>query len=333
MIKDYKTKTSGPIKGTFLISKIDYKPFANKPGTFMACEFTDLSGSIKAIMWDGFSSYKTWLKNKSVVEVVGELSTFKEVSQIQVKSMAQAKTYDISQLIPSLPPDKIKEIESGLMTFQSKIKNEICEKIWAEILGNLRPQYMSCPGGVGEVHHNYIGGLAEHSYSMIRAGELIAQYQNLDSDIVLTGCLIHDIGKINSYHWDLVIEMSDAGRLLHHTFIGYGMLLDIARRLNIPMDDVTFLKLSHIIVAHHEDEGIRKTMFAEAHAVAQVDAMDAMVKHAINFSSIPENKDPNSNWTRFCSLTGRQYYVPSTQPKIETEAKAETDVLNDLFAD
>ena len=317
MIKDYKNKTMGPIKRTFVINKVDYKTFSNKPGTFLACEFTDLSGSMKAIMWDGFSSYKSWLKNKTVVEVSGELNTYKEATQIQIKNMNLAQIYDTTLLVPSLSPEKIKEIETGLNSFKETIKNEICRKIWngilSDALGSLKPAYLHCPGGIGDVHHAYCGGLAEHSFSMIKVGDLVSQYQGLDRDIVLTGCLLHDIGKIKCYNWNLCLEMTDVGRLLHHTSIGYGILLSTAEKCEIPTDDPTFLKLAHIIIAHHEDEGIRKTMFAEANAVAQIDAMDALVTHAVAFSTSPENKNENTNWTKYCNLTQKQYYIPVEQ--------------------
>jgi 3'-5' exoribonuclease len=172
-------------------------------------------------------------------------------------------------------------------------------------------------------------------------GGTISQYQGLDLDIILTGCLIHDMGKIQCYNWYLCIEMTDMGRLLHHTSVGYGMLLEIANKRGIPIDDPTFLKLAHIIIAHHEDEGIRKTMFVEANAVSLIDALDALVTHATAYSKAPENKEEDSNWTRFCNLTQRQYYIPKPveqSPMEKFMAKAEDAEkglidLDDLFGE
>jgi Predicted HD-superfamily hydrolase len=343
MIKDFKNITSGLIKGTFIISKIDYKPFSNKPGSFLTCEFTDSSGSMKGLMWDGFLFYKPWLKNKTVVEVSGELNTYKDATQIQIKSMSPAKDINFDELVPSLPSKKILEICSKLEQIKKSMKNEVCAKIWDEILldkpfgkiFSFRQSFLTCPGGVGEVHHNYIGGLAEHSYSMMLLGGTICQHQDLDLDIVLTGCLVHDMGKIQCYNWYLCIEMTDIGRLLHHTSVGYGMLLEIAEKRKIPIDNPTFLKLAHIIIAHHEDVGIRKTMFAEANAVSHIDALDALVTHAKTYSMTPENKIEDTNWTKYCNLTQRQYYIPVLQEKIpDTPPQTpDTDIIDDLFGD
>jgi 3'-5' exoribonuclease len=230
------------------------------------------------------------------------------------------------------------------------IKNEICRKIWDMIIPEpslseswsyptiLSKQFIQCPGGIGEVHHNYIGGLLEHCYGMIRTAETVINYTGLDKDIVLTGCLLHDIGKVDTYDYKIVMEMTDTGRLLHHTIIGFGILKTIAEtdfKIPIPFtnNDETMLKLAHIIISHHEDEGLRKPMFPEAQAVAALDSMDAAVQHAVMFSTKPENQDPESNWTTFCRLTERQYFVPRKVQEVipEPEPKKGTIVIDSMF--
>jgi 3'-5' exoribonuclease len=158
---------------------------------------------------------------------------------------------------------------------------------------------------------------------MIDTAEYMNATYELDRDILITGCLVHDMGKVHCYNWDTAIEMNDQGRLLHHTSIGYGMLQNFAIGFDSKtlFDNLDFLKLAHIIVSHHEDEGIRQPMMPEATAVAAIDAMDAVINHSRDFTKKPENLT-DSNWTRFCQLTSRQYYVPGAKaealaPKLE----------------
>jgi 3'-5' exoribonuclease len=309
MVKDLKIRQSGLVEGIFLINRCDFKPFSSKPGTFLSCDLTDRTGTIKAVMWDNTAPLKAWLKNKMVVKVYGELSNYKDSLQIVLKTISRTEDYNKADIVPSLDPDKIQEVMKGLDKYKETIKDAICKKVWKETLTTLRAPYSQCPGGIGEVHHSYIGGLAEHSYGMMKISEGLCN--GLDRDIVLTGCLVHDLGKIRCYNWDAVLEMTDAGRLLHHTSIGYGLLLEI-----IPdHDSETFLKLAHIIIAHHEEEGIRKTMLPEATAVANLDALDAVLNHSVGFTGKAENIDPGTNWTKFCSLTSRQYYNPPKKEK------------------
>jgi 3'-5' exoribonuclease len=150
---------------------------------------------------------------------------------------------------------------------------------------------------------------------MVRIAEEVAKdHYGLDKDLLKTGCLVHDIGKMVCYHWDVAIEMSDIGRLLHHTVTGYQMLMGIADELKIPQSDLTLIKLGHIIANHHEDEGIKNTEFPEAVAVGLIDNLNAQVNFTIGYCSKEENRDPNSNWTKYCHLTSRQYFVPRVEP-------------------
>jgi hypothetical protein len=124
--------------------------------------------------------------------------------------------------------------------------------------------------------------------------------------------------------------MTDAGRLFHHTYIGYGMLLQMADILGIPRSDQTLMKLAHIIVSHHEDEGIRKTMLPEATAVAMIDNLNASTNFALGFVGKEENKEADSNWTRFCQLTGRQYYIPPKKSESRETPLTKTPSIADM---
>jgi 3'-5' exoribonuclease len=260
------------------------------------------------------------------VDISGEISTYKDIPQIQIKLIALAKKTNLSEFVPSLEKKRIDELTLSLDKIV--IKNDVCRKIWEEILNPpFRDKFKSCPGGIGDVHHAYIGGLLDHSACMVQIsqGLIDSQFKDLDKDILITGCLIHDIGKIESYQWDGIPEMTDAGRLFHHTYIGYGMFLQMADKLDILRSDQTFMKLAHIIVSHHEDEGIRKTMLPEATAVAMIDNLNASTNFALSFVGKEENKETDSNWTRFCQLTGRQYYIPKKAENLDI-----TSILNDL---
>lgn len=305
-------KYPGFFEGTFLLDKTEFKPLKTKPGHFFSCTLSDKTGSANGVKWEGIEPLRSWAKNKIVVKASGEVSQYNEQLQLVIKKIEKTDIYDRSLLVPSLSEEKINFYKDALKTINDQLSNPVCKSIWDSILVDetICSSFVICPGGVGSVHHNYLGGLLEHSASMVMIASKTAELNQLDHDILVTGCLIHDIGKIRSYSWDTVLEMSDAGRLLHHTSIGYGMMLEFAREKNISLSDPTFLKLCHIIISHHDGEGIRKPMFAEAVAVASIDQYNAIAAHAVGFIKEPGNKEPESNWTRFCSLTGRQYYNP-----------------------
>jgi 3'-5' exoribonuclease len=207
-----------------------------------------------------------------------------------------------------------------LKTVEADIKDPLCKILWHAILhpdkGDELEKYATCPGGVGDViHHSYLGGLLEHSASMVKVAEHFAQSRpDLNKDILLTGCLIHDLGKILTYNWATVIEMTDMGRLLHHTTIGVIMLSNLLENYG---SDTTAVHLAHIIVSHHQEEGVRKPMTPEAEAVAQIDSLDAAIKGIQQYVSDPANHQEEGNWTRYCNLTSRQYFLTDKKEVIE----------------
>ena len=293
------------IQGLYVLSDCSLHPFKNRDGNFFQCILKDSTGYIKGVLWD-YTEREDWLKDNCVVSLEGSATRYNDVPQVVINKIKLKTSYNPSELMPSLEIDTIKSIQKELISISKTIEDEVYKKIWEKVM---EKDFMLCPGGVGAVHHNYIGGLAEHSLGMIRTAGTLQAYQSMDRDLLLTGCLIHDIGKIKTYRWSLNIEMTDMGRLLHHTYLGYGMLLDIARDLCIDSKDSRIVKLLHIIVSHHENEGIRVPMFPEANAISNIDAMDAAVNHSISFTKNTSNKKHGTNWSVYCNLTQRSYYM------------------------
>ena len=320
------SKNNAAINGSYIISKLEVKTFKAKSGFFLQCDLTDKTGSVKGIVWDRADILQKCLKNKAVFRITGEATRYNDVPQIVIKTAVKEDAYNPADFMPSLKQDLWEQHIEYLRKTSEGIKDRTCRYIWDTLTNpdeSKHPEYLkkfsTCPGGVGEViHHSYIGGLLEHTASMVRLGEhLCLSRPELDRDMLLTGCLIHDIGKILTYNWATVIEMTDQGRLLHHTTLGV-RILDII----LASDDLTKLHLAHIIVSHHQEEGVRKPMTLEAEAVAQIDSLDAATKGIQQYTEEPSNRQEEGNWTRYCSLTSRQYYLgerPVTESPVESK--------------
>lgn len=306
------------VEGTFMISKCDFRAFKGKPGEFMTCDLIDKYGSIKAVAWDNAVEYKKWVEPQKVIHVVGEANRYNDIPQVIIKKLSSQDSYQAQNFIPSLDDQILNDLEEKLWEFHSIIENDVCKTIWNYVLKEIFPQFSRCPGGVGNVHHTYIGGLMEHTTSIIVTANDFWKHQNLDRDILLTGALVHDIGKIETYNWHTIIEMSDAGRLLHHTVLGYGMIKEFSNRIcigpdrkfKLPQNHPDLLKLLHIIISHHEEEGVRKPMFPEAGIISMIDNLDAITNHWTRLISDPNNRAPGTNWTKYNSLVERQFYCP-----------------------
>lgn len=322
-VKEASLSGSRQITGVFVVTQCEYKPFKNKPGTFLQCILSDKTGSVKSVVWDHAEPLKAWLTNKKVVSITGESTRYNDQPQVAITKIEEQKTYDRSDFIPSLPKERIAELQDQLEDFRKKIKDDTCRKVWSYILTELRGSFFECPGSSGNVHHGYQGGLLEHVCGMLSIAEdLVKIHPELDSDILYTGCLVHDIGKIHAYEWRTSVEMTDAGRLMHHSVLGYEELAKMEWRYDDtePLNSIVMMKLKHICISHHDKEegAVRRPMFPEAVAVAMVDNADAAVNGVLGFVSQPENIEPDSGWTRYSHLAGRKYFL-SKASKVEPE--------------
>ena len=131
------------------------------------------------------------------------------------------------------------------------------------------------------VHHGFIGGLMEHTLSVTRLCEYMADvYPLLNRDLLIAAALLHDVGKTKELSSFPMNDYTDAGQLLGHIIIGAQMIHDLARE--IPEFPVALEnQLVHCILAHHgelEYGSPKKPALAEAVALNLADNTDARME-------------------------------------------------------
>jgi 3'-5' exoribonuclease len=101
-------------------------------------------------------------------------------------------------------------------------------------------------------HQAYRHGLLEHSVTVAQAvGAAAATFAGIDRDVAVTGALLHDLGKIETYEMTgEEIRMSDAGRLQGEISLGYYFIRRVIEGLDgFPPE--TEQALLHIVLSHH----------------------------------------------------------------------------------
>src|SRR5690606_1799095 len=129
-------------------------------------------------------------------------------------------------------------------------------------------------------HQAYLGGLLEHTLNVMELAEgIAATYEGIDRDLLLTGALFHDIGKVYEYRYDVAIDYTDAGRLLGHIVMGTNLIHDQIKAIP-DFPETLKLKLLHMIVSHHgkyEWQSPKRPKFVEAAILHQADYLDAEI--------------------------------------------------------
>jgi 3'-5' exoribonuclease len=197
------------------------------------------------------------------------------------------------------------------------------EKELSELLRSLKPgplldlagefvnsQYYKgyCSAPAAQIyHHNYAGGLLEHSLGTARIAIKIAElHPEVDRDLMLVGALLHDLGKVLELDMDKEISYSDEGKLLGHILLGIGMLEELMQRADT--DRLVRNKLIHMIASHHgryEWQSPKKPMFLEAQILHLADMMDAEIWKFKNAQPSAED----NRWSQYMKNIGSQVFL------------------------
>ncbi len=171
--------------------------------------------------------------------------------------------------------------------FLSYFLTEVYDRDYSALLDEffLQEEFMEkfvlAPGHVSS-HHAYLGGLLEHTLSVATLCQHVAvQHSRLDSDLLVTAALLHDIGKVEEICCEERIRTSRRGELLGHILIGERMIERKIAALPRGFPREKELKLIHAVISHHgelEWGAPKRPLNAESLVLHHVDNLDARVK-------------------------------------------------------
>lgn len=282
---------------------------------FLNITVSDKSGNIKGVVWDNVDQIASGITAGGFVNIKGKVSEYRGMLQLGVKTMAAVSPDSVnpSDFIPATDLN-IEDMYARLLKITAAIETgylkELLEAFWDD--EDFVRKFKTAPAAK-KMHHAYIGGLLEHTLSTAILANKIAghykeYYTGIDRDLLLTGAVLHDIGKITEFDYKFSIDYSVKGRLLNHIVIGIEMLDEKLRRINgFPEEQAVLLK--HLIVSHH---GVRefgspeppKTI--EAVLLNYIDEIDSKVNCIREFIA---TEDPNETWTSYHKLLERHFYI------------------------
>ena len=287
-----------------LIKRIELRN-TRSGSSYLSTELGDKTASMNANVWEGFFEVADKAKIGDVVKVVGSIEEFQGALQIRVSSIKLASPKDKVSPIDFLPVSS-RDLEVMKNEFNQRIKNitnEFLSQLLKQIFSDERfEKFCLAPAGKSW-HHAYIHGLIEHTLEIIKICELMCEFHSeLNRDLLISGAMLHDIGKTEELSYNSAFEYTDEGKLIGHIVIAAAMVKDEMKKVSdFPKeleDNLLHLILSHQGKLEHASPVVPKTI--EAITLYQADELSAKVnayKNAVN----AEIKG-DSNWTRFISL-------------------------------
>ena len=309
MISEFKDGEH--ISGQFLVNT-SAKGINNQGSAYMNLELKDASGTINAKKWEANAEDESVYAQGNVVYIDAEVLKYKDSLQVKILSgeIVDPKDIDVVKFIKQPPVPKEELIERFNKHVES-IKNEDCRKILDYEIKRLSPKLFEYPAAVS-VHHDYGSGLLMHTVSMADLGIYLANYYpNVDKDILLTGILLHDMGKTIEFEGPIVYKYSLTGRLLGHITIMVSEIRRAAEGLKITSE--VPLLLEHMVLSHHGSNEFGSPilpMTKEALLLSLIDNLDSKM---VIVEKALEGVNPGEFSTKVYPLDNRCIYKPKEE--------------------
>src|SRR5207302_5346835 len=241
---------------------------------------SDRSGTIEARLWDNVEDFAVLFDRDDIIKVQARVENYKNRLQLAVEKLrrAEAGEVDLSDCFPHTIED-IEQLYARLREHVAAIKNPWLNRLASGVVEDpaVSPRLKRAPAAK-MMHHAFLGGLLEHIVSLCDLCRLAAQhYAELDLDLLLTGAILHDIGKLDELCYERAIHYTNDGQLLGHIILGLEQVTERMKGIEgFPRDYKTLVK--HLLISHHgqyEFGSPKLPLFREALVLHYLDDLDS----------------------------------------------------------
>jgi len=280
MVADLAGRENQAVTGFFAAGSKQAR--TKKDGSrFLAVTLCDRTGAIEARVWDAGSAGD--FEPGDVVKVRGQVCRYNEKLQVNVDRIRRAapSEFQLGDFVPQTTRD-IEEMWTELQSWVAGFTDPDLKALLEAFLGDpeIAAALRQAPAAKG-LHHAWIGGLLEHVLSLMGMCDLaVRHYPGVNRDLLLTGVVLHDIGKLRELSWGTSFDYTLEGQLLGHITIGLGM---IQRKIDrIPgFPPPKRILVEHLILSHHgkyEFGSPKLPMTPEAILLHYLDDLDAKMQ-------------------------------------------------------
>ncbi len=299
--------------GFFLVlAKQQRTTKTNKP--YLSLTLGDKTGQLEGRVWEpGDPRIAKDFEKGDIVKVRGSASRFDDRVQMKVDQLRKANAGEAGKadMLPATMYD-VPTLWRQLLGFVESFTNPDLKRLLTALLADaaIAEAYREAPAAK-QLHHAWLGGLLEHVVSLLTLADRVApHYPLLDRDLLLTGVVLHDLGKIRELTWETGFDYTIEGVLLGHIQMGVEMVQKAIDSLpEFPPRLKTLVV--HMILSHHgklEFGSPKLPMIPEALVLNFLDDLDAKMQAAAGEfeKSAREGKGPDEMTGKVWALDQRQ---------------------------
>ncbi|MGH9862588.1 MAG: 3'-5' exoribonuclease YhaM family protein, partial [Candidatus Acidiferrales bacterium] len=271
---------------------------------YMALRLADRTGSVEARLWDGVADTESEFDRDDVVKVEAVVESYRGRPQLKVKRMrrAQADEFTLEDYLATTAKD-VEALYAELLEVARGLANDHLRQLLLAVLedAELAPRLKQAPGAK-TLHHAYRGGLLEHVVSLCRLSKLAAQnYPEIDLDLLLTGVVLHDLGKVYELSYERSLDYTTEGNLLGHIAMALELL---GRKMDALVGFPAELRtlVQHMILSHHgrlEFGSPVTPRFPEAVLLHYLDDIDSKMEAMRSSLAAAESAGREDEWTEW----------------------------------
>jgi len=298
---------------------------------YLSMTLCDRSGELDAKMWDNVAEVMDTFDRDDFIKVKGLLQLYNNRPQFTIHKLRPVEDHevDFSDFFAASardPQEMWAELQGIVAGLSSAPLRALLEAFLQD--PDIAARYKVAPAAK-TIHHAFRSGLLEHVLSLCGLARLVApHYPFIDLDLVLTGVVLHDIGKIYELTYERGFGYSAEGQLIGHISIAMRMMSDKLRGLpDFPVELRNLVE--HMILSHHgklEFGSPKVPVFPEALLLHYLDDLDSKME---SMRALIE-KDPQSEglFTGYSSSLERvalrktRYLAPQSVPPAGTVTAA-----------
>lgn len=289
-------RAGSDITGTWACARKS-KLTARNGSPFLQVELRDASGRIAGRAFRDVPYLDGRFDQGDVVRVTARVEDFRGERQLAIRAIERVEADEGTalNLLPRAYRD-LDELDGFLEHLAREVYDDGLRSLLDALLADsdLRRALRNAPC-TRDGHHAYLGGLLEHTVAVTMLAQQTCElHRKLDSDLLLTAAIVHDIGKTREFEYGAEIGYSHAGRMLGHLQLGADIVRELARRAHGLGDD-RLMAVLHCVLSHHGppqgqnqpgQNQAQRFASPEALALYRVNALDAQVKGALEHGAM-----------------------------------------------
>jgi len=297
------------VSTTFLIKAKELRS-KKTGGQYLVLTLADRTGEIVGHWWDNFEEVVDTFENEDIVFARGLISQYRNRLQMTVHRVrpCEEREIDLTHYFPTTKycvETMFRELMEIVRGFENQYLRGLLENIFADEA--TVKKFKRAPAAKS-MHHPYLGGLLEHTLSLLKLSKKVGgHYEGIDLDLLQTGAILHDFGKIDELNYERGTTYSNDGQMIGHLAMETIMVSDHIREIPGFPEELR-RHLLHMLLSHHgklEHGSPKLPLTPEALMLAYLDDLDSKIEAMQRLIAEP---NVTGDWTRMTQMFERPIY-------------------------